>query len=258
MPSESSAVTGSNLGDQSLNIAGELGPAAEPGHAPGLVHLEVRHASNPTELAQIFDFRQRAWRGHSDYLLGNRAGMHPAEDRHDALAFHFTAALGGELVAACRWCLPGERGFEAQELTALPSGCLEPRGAWLQISRLVVREDLRRQAVSELLLLHACLRLRALQAPARWFALAVPKLSEYYVRFGGSPLEGFEVTLEQRFGQRYRLVRGDLGSSIVAIAGLLKARGPEIPWRLEGLLTAVDGSGSTAPSPGKNHLVAPL
>ncbi|MBI1381211.1 MAG: hypothetical protein GC161_08990 [Planctomycetaceae bacterium] len=210
----------------------------EPGPGPGVVApppvdplravgpIDLRLCDSAADRAAIFGFRQTAWRGRSDYLFGNRRGRHPAEDEHDDDAFHFAAWLGSDVVAACRWCPSGPRGFEAEQLASLPPGALPARDTSLQISRLVVREDLRRTGVSEALLREGCRALLELTRYRGWFALAVPRLAAHYVSYGGVEVAGFEVELAARAGQRYRLVKGGMESSDVAITRSLEARPP--------------------------------
>jgi predicted GNAT family N-acyltransferase len=210
----------------------------EPLHLRGAAGaLTLEPCGGAAARGALFAFRQAAWRGRADYLLGNRAGRHPAEDEYDDGAHHFVCSLDGALVAACRWCPSGAQGFEAERLAVLPPGSLEPRDHSLQISRLVVREDLRRMQLSELLLWFACRALLAQGSYREWFALAVPRLAEHYVHFGGSAWPDFEVTLASRQGQRYRLVRGGIERSEQVLAAALRARAPGGPWELPSVLT---------------------
>lgn len=196
--------------------------------------IELRLCDSAAERAAIFGFRQTAWRGRSDYLFGNRRGRHPAEDEHDDAAFHFAAWLGSDVVAACRWCPSGPRGFEAEQLASLPPGALPSRETSLQISRLVVREDLRRGGVSEALLREGCRALLELTRYRGWFALAVPRLAAHYVSYGGVEVAGFEVELAARAGQRYRLVKGGMETSDAAITHSLDARPPGTTYQFTG------------------------
>ena len=203
-----------------------------PGLAGELVFVPCLEARSR---AEVFGLRQSIWATERRYLLANRAGLHPAEDPFDAEALHFACRLDGELVAACRWSPRGTLGFEAEHACALPAGTLAEPARLLQISRVVVREDLRRRQVSELLLLLCCRHLLAHTAYERWFALCAPRLAQHYVRFGAEELPGFEVQLARREGNVYRLVRGGVASSIERIGRSLAELGSACPWNLEGL-----------------------
>lgn len=187
--------------------------------------------------AEVFGFRQSAWLAERRYLLANHAGLHPAEDPFDAEALHFACRLNGEVVAACRWSPRGALGFEAERACALPAETLAEPERLLQVSRVVVREDLRRRQVSELLLLLCCRHLLAHGTYERWFALCAPRLAQHYVRFGAQEVAGFEVQLAQRDGNVYRLVRGGLASSVERIGRSLAELGPACPWMLDGIAT---------------------
>lgn len=202
------------------------GPAGELVFAPC---LERRSR------AEVFGLRQSIWAAERRYLLASHAGLHPAEDPFDADALHFACRLNGDVVAACRWSPRGTQGFEAEHACALPPGTLAEPERLLQVSRVVVREDLRRRQVSELLLLLCCRHLRAHTAYERWFALCAPRLAQHYVRFGAEELPGFEVRLAQREGNAYRLVRGGVASSIERIGRSLAELGPACPWTLGGI-----------------------
>jgi hypothetical protein len=182
--------------------------------------------------AEVFDLRQVVWRGSRDYLFGNRARMHPAEDEYDGNSLLFACHLEGQIVAACRWSPRGAGGFEAERLCALPRARLPAEHNLLQISRVVVREDQRRRQVSELLLLLSCRHLLSRTLYTDWFALCAPRLAEHYVHFGAEAVEGFEVALPERAGNVYRLVHGGVQRSIDRIGASLAALGEACPWSL--------------------------
>lgn len=191
-----------------------------------------RSCTDAAALHAVFGLRQRVWMGKSDYLLSNHVGRHPAEDEHDASAFHCALFDGERAVAACRWTASGPRGFEAESACALPAESVRERAELLQVSRVVVDEPLRRSLASGVLLREACRELLAHTAFRHWLALCVPRLAEHYVRFGGRELPGFEAVLQERHGNTYRVVRGTLDGSITAIDAMLVAGQPGT-WTLK-------------------------
>jgi len=174
---------------------------------------------------RVYDLREGVYRESSPYLLHSRAGLHPAQDEFDGRALQFGALLDGELVAACRWVPRSAGRWEAGRADELPLEWLGERlgeqlGApdeLLQISRVVVRSDVRGRKVTEVLLRDACRWLLAHTEFRAYFALCLPALARFYVHFGATPLEGWEVRLAERAGNRYRLVCGTLAGSARAI-----------------------------------------
>jgi len=205
-----------------------------------------RRLARPAELAALYTLRQRVFRGRFDYLLANRRGMHPAEDRFDATAFHFGCDVDGELVAACRFApaVPAADDgsgraacFEASELCAVPDELVRAPDRLLQVSRVVVRDDLRRCELSEVLLLYTCAWLARNTSYLGYFALCLPRLARFYEHFGAEAV-GEPVRIAAREGNEYRFVRGTLERSIASIHRHLSVRiedGVERPrreWRL--------------------------
>ncbi len=176
--------------------------------------------------ARIFDLRRVGFEGRCEYLLGSRAGMHSAEDEHDAHSFHFCCRLGDDVVAACRYSPPVAGAWEADRLCKLPACLRTAADPPLQIGRVVVRPDLRGLLVTEVLLCMACRWLLG-HTPFRWyFALCLPTLAQHYRHFGAEIIPGADVHLRERKGGRYQFVQGRLDGSIRAIEEHLTRHAP--------------------------------
>ncbi|QDU67419.1 N-acyl amino acid synthase FeeM domain-containing protein [Engelhardtia mirabilis] len=210
---------------------------------PTLVRIDsvpARGASAPlifearpsaARLLDIFTLRQTEYRAHSDYLLGNRAGRHPAEDDFDADAYQFCCTIGDEVVAACRYSPALDGRWEASGLCPLPAGIRDVGDSPLQISRVVVRADMRRRLITEVMLCLACRWLLEFTSHRSYFALCLPKLARYYEHFGAHAIEGGEVVLASRQGQLYHFVRGRMDTSDRVITEFLELHESN-PWSL--------------------------
>lgn len=194
--------------------------------------LVFQRCLEPALRERIFELRQAAFGPHGEYLLRSRPPLHPAEDAFDEGSFQFCCRAGGELVAACRFTPPLGGRWEASELAPLPSVLLEDGERRLQISRVVVREDLRGQQVTEVMLLLACRWLAAHTRFEHYFALCAPRLAAFYEHFGAESVPGPEIELASRAGNRYRWIHGHLVDSIDAIAAHLSAHPSASGWRL--------------------------
>lgn len=175
--------------------------------------LVFRAELGADERRAAFDLRAAAFQKRSDYLIGAHPGRHPAEDPHDACGHQFLCLLRDEPVAAVRFGSALHGRFEAEELAPLPNSLAEMRDALFQGSRMVVREDQRKNQVSETIFHLAC-RWLSEHTPIRWyFGLCLPKLAQFYEHFGAQTLSRQPIVVPQRNGQEYLWVRGELAHS---------------------------------------------
>jgi hypothetical protein len=211
------------------------------------VSLRFRAAGDRATRALIYGLRQVEFRGRSDYLLSNRAGLHPAEDQFDESSYQFCCSVGDDVVAACRYSPPLDGAWEAGRLAPLPHFVREAPTPPLQISRVVVRSDLRRALITEVMLCLACRWLLEHTAHSWYFALCLPRLASYYEHFGAEIAAGEDVTLPARNHERYRYVHGLLERSDRVITDYLATSGNGA-WTLPARpLAATDLSTTTSP-----------
>lgn len=184
-------------------------PVLVPG--PGMT-LAFRAGFDRESRIEVLDLREAVYRSRSDYLLRQRPGLHPAEDGLDADSYAFSCAIGGEVVAACRYTPPRDGRWEASDLCRIPDR-IRAQGSPLQISRVVVRPDVRRLSITELMLCLACRWLLERTRFDAYFALCLPALARHYEHFGARVLPGEDVRLPQRNDALYRFVHGSLERS---------------------------------------------
>lgn len=179
----------------------------------------------------LLDLRQTVLEERSAYLLDASRLGHPAEDEFDERSHHFACTIDEQLVAACRFTPPAGEGWEASTLCPIPTALTNEAETLLQISRVVVRRDLRNMALTEVLLGMACRWLLSNTRFDAYFALCRPPLVRHYEHFGAVLLEGQDVIVPKRGRCRYSFVRGTLTGSESAIGDFLESR-PQHPWRL--------------------------
>lgn len=191
---------------------------------PGVLgDLEFRVVSDVHERAEAFDLRARVFERCSDYLIDAHPGLHSAEDPHDAVAHQFLCRLDGEAVAAARFAPALGGRFEAEELGRLPSALDEVRADAFQVSRVVVREDVRKRQVSEAMLQLAC-RWLADHTPVRhYFALCLPRLAQFYEHFGAEWVTREPFVVPARRGNSYVWIRGEHAHTADTIRAYLDA-----------------------------------
>jgi predicted GNAT family N-acyltransferase len=181
--------------------------------------------------ASIYNLRQRVFKARSEYLFGSRRGMHPAEDEFDAHSFHFCCSVEEDVVAACRWSPPVDGAWEATRIAELPRTLRNEPIPPLQIGRVVVRDDLRRLQITEVMLYMACRWLTEHTSHTSYFALCVPQLARFYEHFGARVVPGQDVVLPERNNQRYEFLLGTLERSTDVIGRYL-AGCEEPAWTL--------------------------
>jgi len=217
-----------------VEITGEGDPSgvSVPVAVTGLDYsLTFRTAGDRATRARIYGLRQVEFKSRNDYLLSNRAGLHPAEDEFDAGSFQFCCSVGEDVVASCRFSPPLNGTWEAGRLCPLPSFVREAHTPPLQIGRVAVRGDLRRAQITEVMLCMACRWLME-HTPFTWyFALCLPRLAQYYEHFGAEIVAGEDVILPARDNGRYQFVQGGLERSERVITSYLTAQGKGV-WTL--------------------------
>ncbi|MCK6445125.1 MAG: hypothetical protein L6Q99_01925 [Planctomycetes bacterium] len=189
---------------------------------PGVLgDLEFRVVADQDERREAFDLRARVFERCSDYLIDAHPGLHSAEDPHDAVAHQFLCRLGGEAIAAARFgpALAGR--FEAEELARLPSALAEMREETFQVSRVVVREDVRKRQVSEAMLQLACRWLSEHTPIRHYFALCLPRLAQFYEHFGAEWVTREPFVVPARRGNSYVWIRGEHAHTAATIRAYL-------------------------------------
>jgi len=191
----------------------------------GDLDLACRVAVCPSDMNLVFRQREKAYQDGQAYLLGR--GGHPdlAGDRHDHCAYTVICELDGEVVASCRWIPATDAEYPLSELYGAEVAARHPPAASVEISRVLVRPDLRGRGLSDVLLYNSSVWLAANTGFTHYYAVCIPKLAEFYRHMGAGLLSPRGAAIPGRGAREYLAVQGTLRGSSRALAEHLCGQG---------------------------------
>lgn len=182
------------------------------------VNVGIVHSQE--QLNQIYALRQNIYQDKMSYLLSSESA-----DPLDMSSYIFYCRSGDRILASCRYTMQVNGEWESPEITALSSLVPVDQSHLLQVGRLLVTSEYRRQMLSEILVWAANNWLCQNTAYKSYFAICAPALVRFYRHFNAKSISNGKITLPERQSKTYRLIYGFFDSTVETLQSYITTRG---------------------------------